>query len=74
MTIFKDKTAMPANANMRIAEPPMSWPIGAGEPIPVQSDAPVRTAQTLQELRDSRRADDSMAVRNIMRPRRGFDM
>ncbi len=64
MSVFEDKSAMPDNANIRMAS---DRALG-GPP----SDAPVRVCQTLQERRADR-ADDAMSVRNLSRPRRGHD-
>jgi hypothetical protein len=58
--LFETKIEMPGNANVRMAE-------SYGD----RSDAPVRTAQTLRELYDTRRADASQSVVNIKRPRYG---
>ena len=62
MSIFKDKSTMPGNANIKMA---------TNDLFTGRSDAPVRTSQTLRELHDSRRADDAQSVVNLTRPRRG---
>ncbi len=64
MSVFEDKSAMPDNANIRMASDRVFGP---------PSDAPVRVCQTLQERRADR-ADDAMSVRNLSRPRRGHDV
>ena len=63
MNIFEDKTKQSGDPDIRFADSTVA-----------PSDNPVRTAQTLRQLYNSRMADDAMSVRNVARPRRGHDV
>jgi hypothetical protein len=67
--LFEDKSAMPGNANIKMASDAVTFPLTKAS---VASDKPVRVSQTLNE-RYADRADDAMSVRNLSRPRRGHD-
>jgi hypothetical protein len=62
--IFEDKTTQSGDPDIKFSESYTT--VG-------RRDDPVRTAQTLRQFYNSRRADDAMSVRNLSRPRRGHD-